>query len=115
LTANRRGTLPSTYETAALAPDRPGRLSLGGLAGLLGFLAIFYAAVALGAHGGDTFFSNPLLAIPVTLAGISGVTAFGVGLFRVVRSREGALAVIVATLIGLFVIIFIIGEFTTPH
>lgn len=79
------------------------------------FITTFYGIVALGYRGGDTFFSQPALTIPILIAAICGVTAFLTGLLSIVKNKERSSLVILSTLIGLFVLIFILGEILTPH
>lgn len=79
------------------------------------FMIVFYSLIKAGYRGGDTFFSNPPLAISIILAGISGTLAFITGFFSVAKYKERSFLVFVAIAIGLFVIIFISGEIMTPH
>ena len=78
-------------------------------------LLVFRLLVASGQRGGATFFSNYILAIPAILMGTSGVLAFFVGIISFLKSRERAILVFITTLIGLFVLIFILGEILSPH
>ena len=78
-------------------------------------LAIFYLLVASGQRGGETFFSNSLLAIPILVAGTAGAGAFFVGIFSILIQKERAVFVFVATTIGLFVLLFALGEILSPH
>jgi hypothetical protein len=94
---------------------RAGAWALAAMAGVFVFYGLFHIPVALGQRGGDTFFSNLYLAVPVLLIGLSGVAAFLAGLYAVIRRRERAVFVFIATLVGLFVLVFIIGEIACPH
>ncbi len=78
-------------------------------------LASFQLLVASRQRGGETFFSNLILAIPILIAGISGVSAFITGLSGVIRSRERSIFVYLATVIGLLVLLFGLGEVIFPH
>jgi uncharacterized membrane protein HdeD (DUF308 family) len=49
------------------------------------------------------------------LAGTSGVFAFLTGLISVIRNRERSILVFLAMLIGLFVLLFGLGEIIFPH
>ena len=80
-----------------------------------GLLATFYLLVASGQRGGETFFSNPLLAIPILAAGISGAAAFFTGIISILVQKERVILVFVATAIGLFVLLFALGEILFPH
>jgi hypothetical protein len=74
---------------------------------LIGFLFIM---IANGQHGGVRFFDNLLLALPVLFAGLVGVAAFVTGLFSIIQSREKSVLVLISVLIGIFVLIFAMGE-----
>ena len=79
------------------------------------FFALFQLLVAVGQRGGETFFSNLALTIPILLAGSCGVTAFVTGMVGVIKSRERSILVYFAILIGLFVLMFVLGEIIFPH
>jgi cytochrome bd-type quinol oxidase subunit 2 len=78
-------------------------------------LGVFRILVASGQRGGDTFFSNPILTIPMLLAATSGIAAFITGLISVAKRRERSIAVYLAIIFGLFVILFALGEVIFPH
>jgi cytochrome bd-type quinol oxidase subunit 2 len=78
-------------------------------------LGVFYILVASGQRGGDTFFSNPILTVPMLLAATSAIAAFVIGLISVVKRKERSVAVVLAIVVGLFVIIFVLGEVIFPH
>ena len=79
------------------------------------FLLIFYALVASGQRGGDTFFSNPVLTVPILIAGLSAVGAFFTGIICIVRNRERAVSVFLSTAIGFFVLLYGLAEIIFPH
>ena len=78
-------------------------------------LASFGILVASGQRGGDTFFSNPILTIPVLIAATAGISAFITGLISIVRSRERSVSVYVAVAFGLITLVFVLGEIIFPH
>jgi len=92
-----------------------GKWSTGLIVALIVFFAAFQLLVASGQRGGETFFSNLILTIPILLAGTSGVFAFAIGLVDVVRNRERSILVFLAMLIGFFVLLFGLGEVLFPH
>ena len=92
-----------------------GKWSVGLLAAFAVFFAAFELLVASGQRGGETFFSNLALTIPILLAGTSGVLAFLTGLIGVVRNRERSILVFLAMLVGFFILLFSIGEVAFPH
>jgi hypothetical protein len=92
-----------------------GKWSNGLAAGLILFYVVAMLVVASGQPGGETYFSALAISIPMTLAGICGISAFFTGVISIIRSKERAILVFITTLIGLFVLAFIIGEFASPH
>ena len=58
---------------------------------------------------------RPAVAIPMLAGFISGVLAFAIGIFSIYKKRERAILVFVSTIIGFFLILFLIGEITHPH
>jgi hypothetical protein len=98
-----------------LPKTTPGKWSAGLTAGLIVFFLIARLIVASGQQGGETFFDTPAISIPMALAATCGVAAFIVGLAGIIRNKERSILVFITTLIGLFVLIFIIGEFASPH
>ena len=79
------------------------------------FFAIFWLVIKAGYRGGDTYWSQPALAIPFTIAGICGVSAFFTGLISVIKEKERSILVFLAILWGGFVLFFISGEILSPH
>jgi hypothetical protein len=92
-----------------------GKWSIGFIAAFIVFFLIFQLLVASGQRGGETFFSNLALTIPILLAGIFGVLAFFTGVIGVIRNRERSILVFLAILIGFFILLFSIGEVAYPH
>lgn len=92
-----------------------GRWSIWLIIGFFVFLGLFYLAVALGQRGGETFFSNLILTIPILLAGVSGILSFFTGITSIVKSKERSVLVFLATVLGLFVLFFVMGEILFPH
>ena len=76
---------------------------------------VFRVNVLLGQRGGDTFFSNPFLAIPILLAGISGIAAFITGIISIIREKERSVSVYLAVAIGLIVLIVALVQIISPH
>ncbi len=92
-----------------------GKWSIGLIIAFFLFFAVFLILIALGQRGGDTFFSNLALTIPMLLAGVSSVSALVTGIIGIVKSRERSVLVFLATAIGLIVLIFSLGEVIFPH
>ncbi|HMA60890.1 MAG TPA: hypothetical protein VKN64_11440 [Halanaerobiales bacterium] len=79
------------------------------------FWALFYLLVEMGERGGATFFSNFKLTIPFLAAAISGIAALVMGLLSIFKSKDHCILVYISIIIGLFVLIFIMGEIIYPH
>jgi len=94
---------------------RLGKRSVWLLVALAVFLLVFRINALLGQRGGDTFFSNPSLAIPILLAGISGIAAFITGLISIIREKERSVSVYLAVAIGLVVLIVALANIISPH
>ena len=92
-----------------------GRWSLGLMMAFFVFMAVFAVAAVRGADGGDTFFSNLALSLPVLLAAICGAASFVIGLIAMIRSKERAILVMLATVVGCNVLLFALGEILFPH
>jgi hypothetical protein len=99
-----------------ILPKTPlGKWSTGLVVAFVVLLVAFLLLVASGQRGGETFFSNLVLTIPMLLAGTSGMLAFLTGLVGVIRNRERSLLVFLAMSIGLYVLILCLGEVIFPH
>jgi hypothetical protein len=76
---------------------------------------VFQILVASGQRGGETFFSNPWLALSILPAAgfaiAAGVAAAG-GIFW---RRERSLFSFIALFLGLLVAVFVLGEIIVPH
>ena len=93
----------------------PGKWSVWLITAFIVLFAIFWVSVAAGQRGGEGFFDNLLLAIPMMLAGISGIASFFTGLIGLTRYRERSILVYPAMLIGLCVLLFTVAEIAFPH
>jgi hypothetical protein len=94
---------------------RLGKRSAWLLVTLAVLMGVFRINALLGQRGGDTFFSNPSLAIPILLAGISGIAAFITGLISIIREKERSISVYLAVTIGLIVLIVAFVNIISPH
>lgn len=100
----------------SILPKTPlGKWSIGLIVAFIVFFMAFQLLVASGQRGGETSFSNLVLTIPILLAGTSGVFAFLTGLIGVIRNRERSILVFLSMVIGLFVLLFWLGEVIFPH
>jgi hypothetical protein len=74
------------------------------------FLTVFYSLVATGQRGGDGFFDNLWLALPILAAGLSGVLAGAIAALAIVRRGERSLLAFLALIVGLLVGLFWLAE-----
>lgn len=77
--------------------------------------AFFLLIVASGQRGGQTFFSNPWLAFSGISAAVFAISSFFVGIFSIVKNKERGVLVFLSTVIGFFVLLFVLGEILSPH
>jgi hypothetical protein len=79
------------------------------LAGLL------YRGLSAGSSITEDLMARPALALAMLAGMVCGISAFLTGLFAIVRQKENALSVYLATSIGGMLIVFLAGEFLFPH
>lgn len=94
-----------------LPKTRPGKWSTGLIIIFFLLLAILRVLVVLGQRGGETFFSNLILAIPALMMGASGVSAFFTGAAAIAVKKERSFFVFLSTLIGLLILFLFLGKF----
>lgn len=92
-----------------------GKWSIALIIFFLLILLLLRFLIGLGESGGDTFFSNIKLALLAIFAGTSGILAFFIGVFAIIKKKERCVFVFLTTLIGFFILIFVAGEFLSPH
>ena|SRR3972149_308976 len=92
-----------------------GKWSTGLIIAFFLFVAVFLILVASGQRGDDTIFANLTLGIPGMLAGVSAVSALVTGLIGIVKSKERSFLVILATVIGFYLLIMLLGEVIFAH
>jgi hypothetical protein len=103
-------SFPGTYNEIVRVhfkpTTHPGKWSAWLIAAFAISLGAFYILVASGQRGGDTFFSNPILTAPILLAATSGIAAFIIGLFSIIKRKERSIAVFIAIAVG-FIVLFV--------
>ena len=78
-------------------------------------LTVFFLFVHLGEKGGETFFSNPKLYIPYSIASVSGTYSLIRGISAIIKSKDYSILTIISTLIGLLTTLWILSELISPH
>lgn len=92
-----------------------GRRSILAVAAFAGLLAIFALAVAAGQRGGEEFFDNLALTLPILGAYLAAASAFILGALAIAASGERSVIVVAATIVGLLVTAFGAVEVLFPH
>lgn len=100
-----------------------GRWSIGLAVAFILLFALFQVLVASGLRGPFMFGGRPVplpipfinWSLPLYTAGISGMAALVTGLIGIVNSKERSILTFLATLIGLLVPLFLLGEVLIPH
>jgi nitrate reductase gamma subunit len=93
-----------------------GKWSIGLGISLILFFILSFAIIILGHQtGGETFLDNLYIAVPMFLAGISGIAALITGSICILRYKERSALVFLSAAIGLFVLFLVLGEFLAPH
>ena len=59
--------------------------------------------------------ARPALALTMLAGMAAGIAAFLVGLLALVRKKERALLVYISTMVGMLLMVFLAGEFISPH
>jgi hypothetical protein len=92
-----------------------GKWSVGLVGAFFLFIFIFAMLVVSGQRGGETFFSNLSLTVPMLIAAASGIAALVTGIVGVLKSRERAVLVYFAIFVGLIVLLWGLAEVISPH
>ena len=79
------------------------------------FTNTLYKSVSAGSTILKDIVGRPALALTMLAGMAAGISAFIVGLIAIIRQKERALLVYVATLIGMLLILFLMGEILFPH
>ena len=99
-----------------LPKTKLGKWSVGFIVAFFSLFTIFNTIVRIqGSRDDQTFFDNPVLSIPILLAGLAGISAFLTGIVSIFKSKECSIIVFVATTFGLFILFFVLGEIFVPH
>jgi hypothetical protein len=107
--------MPQSHQVFARPRTIPGRIALWLVVGHIGMLALFFFLAIAGTRGGEGFFDNLTLAIPILLAGAFGITAGGFALFAILMRQERSIFDWLTLLLGLFVAWFAIAELLSSH
>lgn len=101
---------------------RLGKWSLGLIAAMpvllfvgMSFTDLLYESVPAGNSILEDIAGRPALALTMLAGFASGISAFITGLTAIIRQKERAPLVFVATIVGALLILFLIGEVSSPH
>ena len=94
---------------------RPGKWSVRSLVAFIAALAVFFALVASGQRGGDTFFSNGWLSAAILLAAACAISGGVTGLFAIFKASDRGPLVIASAAVGVVVVAYVLLEVVFPH
>jgi len=92
-----------------------GKISNGCLLASFVAFGVFFAFVASGQRGGEAFYSNALLALPMTVAVACGAAAAVFAVWEVFAQQATSLVALVSIAFGSLIVVFVVGELTQPH
>jgi len=79
-------------------------------------LLIFIAMILLfDQRGGETFFSNLFLTVPMLIVWAAGTAAFVTGILSVFKSKNLAVLILLATIVGFLIFLYGLLEVVFPH
>ena len=78
-------------------------------------MLLFQLLVASGQRGGETFFSNPWLAVSILIAAGSAIVAGATAAVTIIWRRERSILMGFSLMLGFFVAVFVAGEILYPH
>ena len=95
------------------------RLGRYSIFGILLFVVLFILGrsivIVKGPFESPSFFNDPIPAGITILAALFGVSSLFTGLIALIKNKERAIPVFISTLLGLFILIFWLGEIISPH
>ena len=93
-----------------------GKWSLGFFVVAIVSFTIFILLISIfDQRGGETFFSNLYLAIPIIMFIILGCLTFLTGIIAIIKYNARSISVFISTLLGLIIILFYGAELLFPH
>jgi hypothetical protein len=88
-----------------------GKWSIGLILAFFVLFAIGNIVVAIqGPIAGQTFLSNPILSIPMLSSAVAGGLSFFTGFIAIIKNRDRSVLVFLATIIGLLILDFVVGN-----
>ena len=79
------------------------------------FLSAFFLIVLSGQRGGEKFFDNLALAIPILIAAVCGIASFFTGITGILKDKERSISVFISTSLGFLVLLYCLAEILFPH
>ena len=102
--------MPEIMTMLSWPGSRPGKWAVHAILGFFASMIVFYGLVASGQHGGETFFSNPLLSISLLVAATCGIVSALLSFWALVFAKDRKLVLVMCLLVGSFVLYFTAGE-----
>ncbi|MBL7100395.1 MAG: hypothetical protein ISS23_00400 [Nanoarchaeota archaeon] len=75
----------------------------------------FYESVPAGKTIPHDIVARPWVALPMLAGFISGIAAFFYGIIGIIRKKDYSVLVFISTMIGFFVLLWILAEILFPH
>jgi hypothetical protein len=79
------------------------------------FTNSLYKSIPAGGSILEDIAARPALALTMLAGMLAGISAFITGLLAILRQKDNALLVYVSTVFGALLILFLMGEITSPH
>jgi len=92
-----------------------GKWAVGLIIAFFIFLSLFFMFIGLGERGGETIFSNLKLLIPYSIAVVSAVASFVIGIISIFKNKERSVLVFLSIILGFLILLWTLAEFIFTH
>ncbi len=87
--------------------------------GIVLFVILFFLGrsivIVKGPFERPSFFNDPIPAAITIIAALFGVSSLFTGLIAIIKKKDRAIPIFISTLLGLFILVFWLGEILSPH
>ena len=94
-------------------------LGIYSILGIVLFVILFVLGrsivIVKGPFERPSFFNDPIPAAITIIAAMFGVSSLFTGVIAIIKKKDRAIPVFISTLIGLFILVFWLGEILSPH